>query len=317
VKIGLVKAPRTSDDRLIEHQTGNPRRLTIPTGHIVSTEAVSLVEAQLHRRFARDRVGGEWFKFKDDSLLVSAIDAARALAEEVGPLMPLLRESESLEQVASNGLEIAPNEIASRQALLLADAKEKEKSLKALAGEVKELLAGLAESGGDLGTSATVRKITFKAKFDEATFLSDYPEEAEKYYRTDASWFQRFNLTYKLPAEYQLDEAFTAAVAEIRDLLPSSASDFTAIELVEPSLRLTQLEAIVDWEAHLAEAKLKIECGPNDAITGICNWKRRPTEKRVFDAELLLTKDYELYKQYLLDEVTKEYIIPAKGSKRK
>jgi hypothetical protein len=231
--------------------------------------------------------------------------------------MPLLRESETLEQVASNGLEIAPNEIAVNQAFLLAEAKEKEKSLKALAGEIKDLLAGLAESGEDLGTSATVQKKTFKAKFDEAAFLNDYPAEAEKYYRTDASWYQRFNLTYKLPAGYQFDQAFTSAVTEIRDLLPSSASDFSAIDLVEPSLRLTQLEAIVDWEVGLAEARLKIECGPNDAITGICNWKRRPTEKRVFDAESLLTKDYELYKQYLLDEVTKEYIIPAKGSKRK
>ena len=37
VKIGLVASPRVSQERLLEHQTGNPRQLTIPEGHVTAT----------------------------------------------------------------------------------------------------------------------------------------------------------------------------------------------------------------------------------------------------------------------------------------
>jgi len=317
VKIGLVKSPRTSEQRLDEHQTGNPRKLVLTQGHVVYTEAVSLVEAQLHRRFATERIGGEWFKFEHEAKLKSAIESTTSLATEVGHATPLLVRADELKDQNSNSLTVPATPDALAQAHLLVAGKEKEKALKALNVEIKDLLTSVAKAGGDLGTSATLQRKSFKAKFDEAKFLIDYPEIASKYFIEEPVWAPRFLVKYKLPTDFEFDPIFQAEVKAIRDLLPLEGQLIEASQLEEPSLRLTQLEAIVDWETTLAEARLKIECGMNEAIEGICTWKREASSKRVFDTEAFLGKEYELYKEYLLDEVTREYVIPAKGSKRK
>ena len=317
VKIGLVKSPRTSEDRLIEHQTGNPRRLVIPDGHTVFTEAVSLVEAQLHRRFATERIGGEWFTFTNPERLDAAIAASKALAEEVGLATPLLQEADALESQVSNQVIIPASDLALEQVRILAIAKEKEKATKALGSEIKGLLLKVAKAGGDLGTAATMQTKTFKAKFDEATFLIDYPEIAKLYFVEKIGWSQRFDIKYKLPKDFALDEDFATQLDEVRSLVPVGKTKVSAVDLEEPMLRLTQLEAIVDWDLTLSKAKLKIECGPNEGIDGVCAWKREATRKSSFDPNKLFEEDYELYAQYVLDETNKQYLVPSKGSRRK
>ncbi len=317
VKIGLVKSPRTSEDRLIEHQTGNPRRLVIPDGHTVFTEAVSLVEAQLHRRFATERIGGEWFTFINPERLDAAIAASKALAEEVGLATPLLQQADALESQVSNQIIIPASDLALEQVRILAIAKEKEKATKALGSEIKGLLLKVAKAGGDLGTAATMQTKTFKAKFDEATFLIDYPEIAKLYFVEKIGWSQRFDIKYKLPKDFALDEDFATQLDEVRSLVPVGKTKVSAVDLEEPMLRLTQLEAIVDWDLALSKAKLKIECGPNEGIDGVCAWKREATRKSSFDPNKLFEEDYELYAQYVLDETTKQYLVPSKGSRRK
>jgi hypothetical protein len=54
-KVGIVRenldnADRDSTQRLLEHQTGNPRELYIES--VVKTELVELVETLLHKKFA-------------------------------------------------------------------------------------------------------------------------------------------------------------------------------------------------------------------------------------------------------------------------
>lgn len=317
VKIGLVNSPRTSEDRLIEHQTGNPRRLVIPEGHIVFTEAVSLVEAQLHRRFATDRIGGEWFTFSDPKKLEAAIVASNALAAEVGQATPLLLEAEALESQASNGIMIPATEFALNLVQTLEYAKKQKKATTALNSEIKGLLKKLAEEGGDLGTAATMKNVTFKPKFDEATFLKDYPDVAQQYFVEIPGWSHPFNVKYKLSKDFALQEDFSAQLDEIRDLLPKGKTKVSATDLEEPLLRLPQLEAIVDWDLKLSKAKLQIECGLNEGIEGVCTWKREATSNSSFDSNKLFEADYDLFAQYVLDETTMQYVIPTKGSKRK
>jgi hypothetical protein len=317
VKIGLVKSPKTSEKRLKEHQTGNPRRLLIPEGHIVFTEAVSLVEAQLHRRFATDRIGGEWFAFSDPKKLEAAIAASKTLAAEVGQATPLLLKAGALESQASNEITIPATEFALDQVQKLEYAKKQKKATKALDSEIKGLLKQVAEEGGDLGTAATMKNVTFKAKFDEATFLKDYPEVAQQYFVDLPGWSHPFYIKYKLAKDFALQEDFSAQLDGIRDLLPQGKNKVSSMDLEEPSLRLTQLDAFVDWDLELSTAKLKIECGLNEGIEGVCTWKREATSKSSFDSNKLYEADYDLYIQYLLDETTKQYVIPSKGSKHK
>jgi hypothetical protein len=62
-KVGIVRenpdnADRDSTQRLLEHQTGNPRELYIES--VVKTDQVELVETLLHKKFATLGVRGEW-----------------------------------------------------------------------------------------------------------------------------------------------------------------------------------------------------------------------------------------------------------------
>jgi hypothetical protein len=67
-KIGIVrdgaKGPRSSDERLLEHQTGNPRKLFLRD--IVVAPAVEEIETRVHRIFAPLRVNGEWLELSDE-----------------------------------------------------------------------------------------------------------------------------------------------------------------------------------------------------------------------------------------------------------
>ena len=60
VKWGIVKNDRTSEKRLLEHQTGNPRKLVLVKKYF--TKEVQVCESLVHIMCARDRTSGEWFQ---------------------------------------------------------------------------------------------------------------------------------------------------------------------------------------------------------------------------------------------------------------
>lgn len=83
------------------HQTGNPRRFDFPQRHILKTAAVSMVEAQLHRRFSKSMVRGKWFSFNEQRERSSAIDHAKNLAVESKALVSIPLEADRLQKLPS------------------------------------------------------------------------------------------------------------------------------------------------------------------------------------------------------------------------
>ena len=79
-KIGIVKesSKQDSEKRLLQHQTGNPRKLCIVEK--LEMPAVEAVETNLHYLFARNRVMGEWMSFTDVELQ-KAISKAKELSD--------------------------------------------------------------------------------------------------------------------------------------------------------------------------------------------------------------------------------------------
>lgn len=312
VKVGLVNAPRISEDRLPEHQTGNPRKLALPEGHVVKTDLVSRVEAQLHSRFSRFRAGGEWFSFSSDEELNSAIEHAKELALEASAIVPTLLEADRLQTVESNG-EVRPSdENLKNLGLSLASAKEKAKLCQIEIDRISEKLKAAAEQGESV---PSVTKV-FKPKFDQKALESDYPELAQKYLVAKDSWSQRFLLKTKLPDEHQLDSAFGSEVAEIQALINQVESPEDFALLSAPSLWLTKLKALVTWELDILEARLKIECGEFEGIEGVCAWKREFITRTSFDLKSFMLDHLELYLDYLSDEETKTYLLRNRGSRR-
>ena len=76
VKIGIVRDSdtRNTAQRLSEHQTGNPRRLTVHG--VVKSSMVERLETAMHDTLAPRRISGEWFKL-DGTGIASALQHAK------------------------------------------------------------------------------------------------------------------------------------------------------------------------------------------------------------------------------------------------
>lgn len=314
VKIGLVTSPRTSQERLLEHQTGNPRRLDLPASNIVTTDAVSFVEARLHRTFATERIGGEWFEFHSEERLIEVIDESKRISAEASKAKELFLKAEALEKIPSNGLLISATGDDLENVKLLLIAKEQSKVLDEIEDDITAKLEKAKEQGKELGAAAKEKTVTYKPKFDKQKFMEDYPELAAELMVAKSSWSQRFLIKYKLEAGWSFEPEFSDEVAAIRTLVDNSEEP---VDLLDPQLRLARLRAFCDWDELISATKLKIACGENEGIEGICTWKRSATTTESFSEEALRSKDLDLYNAYLMDEVTKTYIVPAKGSKRR
>ena len=86
-KIGIVRDAegRDSKNRLLEHQTGNPRKLCVV--ETLNMPAVEYIETNLHYLFARNRVMGEWMEFTPAELQ-AAIAKANELKTEMEANLP-------------------------------------------------------------------------------------------------------------------------------------------------------------------------------------------------------------------------------------
>ena len=110
VKIGLVRdndMGRSSDDRLLEHQTGNPRSLRVAAS-ISTTAPISALEASVHQRLAAHRVSGEWFRI-GDSGIQGFVDAAEEVKTELEQLEGCTGSLTPFTEVIDNGEELQPD----------------------------------------------------------------------------------------------------------------------------------------------------------------------------------------------------------------
>lgn len=316
IKIGLVryKEKRDSYNRLAEHQTGNPRTLELVPEEIVVTDAVDMVEAQLHRVFAKYRVSGEWFEFPSDDLVAKAVLQAKELASEVAPLVPKLVEAEKLKNVKSNGLSKAPSLENKESANKLAIAKERIVNCNDLLKKINDLIAVAVDSGADVSeiASKTVKKYAPKFLVDE--FMEAYPDLYEKYMTEVSSWEQRFLLKTKPLQEGGIGEEFESIISGIALVLDSKNAHEDLAALNEPKLALTHLKGLAEWDVQVQTAELKLSLGEFDELEGVCTWKRYSKVGLAFDSNLFAAENPDLAIKFVSLPVEKTYV-NAKKSK--
>jgi hypothetical protein len=317
VKIGLVTSPRLSAERLVEHQTANPRKLTIPDGFCIRTDAVSMVEAQLHRRLAKFRFGGEWFKFANEEDLVFARDSAKQLSEEAKSFSSQIQEAELLGRKASSKLMAPPTEELEGEADFLDFNKKALKQLKDTKSTALKFIGEMRDEGEEVESVAKVRTVTYKPKFLQDAFAEDYPDVFAEYPVVEASISGRFQLktrTYELSGE-SLD--LSIEIDQIEQLVNEAVLNKSIEGLTQPLLSIERLIGLVTWNIEIATSRLKVACGEGRGIEGVCTWKRENKINKAFDTPKFVSDHPDLYTSYLSDEVTKEYVLPNKGSRRK
>ena len=301
VKIGLVRYSDNRDSwgRLYEHQTGNPRKLSLQKKHVISTQAVDLVEARLHREFAKKRILGEWFEFVTEAELDSAVKAAKRISKEVDSFVEIFHEASELKWTKSNGDSRNPSADESKWAFDLEVAKAQLKIIKDLESQISDLLQKAHTEGRDISKYSSVTVTNFSPKFMEDEFKTAHPDLWEKYQSTTKDWFNRFTPKCKVDIESDLGSEFYETINGLEKAIDSIKSSDELGEILEPKLELTHLRGIAEWNISTNQALLQIAVGELEGITGICTWKRYENLSTKFDLGKFSSERPEIYKDFI------------------
>jgi hypothetical protein len=314
VKIGLVRYSdkRDSWGRLYEHQTANPRKLDLNPAHILSTQAVDLVEARLHKAFAQDRISGEWFEFKSDSALEEAVKKAKALVQDVDAFLPKLQEADELKWKASNKVMLSTTDEYSELAQQLVVAKRQIEICKELEAKIGQLLVTAKSEGRDVSKYSEVKVKPFVPSFRDEDFQSEHPDLWDKYQAMEKSWYQRFSPKLKLDSDAELGQEFNETNQKLSEIIESVSSSKNLWLLVDPTLELTNLRGLADWSQTVSQTSLKLAIGEHEGIEGLCTWTRKETTPMKFDSKTFEAENPELYREFLTTGSSKEILKPKK-----
>ena len=315
VKIGLVTDGRKggSFGRLLEHQTANPRNLSLNESHIIPTDAVTAVEAQLHRRFASKRVRNEWFKFDTQDELDMAIREARSLATEMSDVAPIFGEMESLSNRIDNGKIVSPDVSSIEVARRLVRAKIYVKICADAEKTLKKALEAALSKGEDVQGVAKEASIEVKAKFNRSEFETDYPDLFQEFSVVSKKTIQRFLIDTKFrkntsaTIQDQID-LFSDRIEQITATGETFAAEGQFQMMQDSILQLTKEKALADWDRSIDEAKLKVACAENHELEGLCTWRREEKPEKKFDEKAFQLKHPDMFSDYLSDPETKKFI---------
>ena len=300
-KIGIVregaKGARSSAERLLEHQTGNPRKLFLRD--VVVAPAAEEIETRVHRIFAPLRVNGEWLELSD-SQYAEALRLTNTMANEARARLSQLQSAESLKDISSNGKTIEPspeivqvwNELNQAKAVL----KLCDQGLVA----IKKVISKFA---GDQSVEGivTVQERKGRVTFDQKQFEQEHPELFSKYQVDKVSWKHRFTLSKQKDA---LDvESFSPGIGALMSELNVKCGQVKSVEdlvhIHAAHVQLLSRESTADWVVSLKEAFLKAALGENEAFEGICKWSRSETTTKAFDPKLLEVEMPDLYQKFV------------------
>ena len=300
-KIGIVregaKGPRTSDERLLEHQTGNPRKLFLRDD--VRTPVVEEIETRVHRIFAPLRVHGEWLELTETQYQ-EALSLTTKMAAEAETHLPALEAAESLKSVSSNGQVLSPPDHILDIWNELSLAKLIVKTCGEALELIKETIAQFAGEGGTEGI-ASIQERKGRMVFNVEQFKQENQELFDQYQIDKSSWQQRFTLS-KVESDLDVETFSPGLTKQIENLTElcsgvKSAEDLVNVHSIH--VQLLSREARAQWVASLQEALLKSTLGENEGFEGVCKWPRVEKIKKVLDEKALSNDHPELFEKYL------------------
>lgn len=274
-KIGIVRDSENRDslNRLLEHQTGNPRKLSVVER--LEMPAVEYVETNLHYLFARKRVLGEWLELDHDEL-EKVIEKAQELKAQIEELLPDFENSKVLSKTLSNGITI-PKDVESLGFYeTLLEAREVSKRCDFLKAEYQKYLEAAWSNGVEVPVLQKQKRGPKKV-FNEDLFKKSYPEIYQAYLQKDSKgsfrlvpakkdWVSKADLI--MPDQLRLLEEF-------EELLKTSnySLDFV-FNIHDPYLGVLEIKKFVEFQETIAGTKLRVLTGSNAGIEEICKWER-------------------------------------------
>ena len=282
-KIGLVKSSRRGDsqDRLAEHQTGNPRLLQVE--HQVDSPAINALETAMHHRYALKRVSGEWFRLTPKEL-DRAVTVARALASDQASHLRSMSKAIALSGELST--EQVGRATAKDRALFerAHQAKAVLSRVNQLQKLIKEFFSEALDAGQPVGDfiGATYREST---SLDKSALREAHPDVYETFAGARPSTSKQFriakagdDLVVVVPKPVQ------ALGRRIERLLDHPSTKRAYLEELHAAyLTLLEHSSHGEWEEMIVQSQIQERCGTKAGIDGVCSWKRVPSSTTTFD----------------------------------
>ena len=318
IKIGLIREgeDRTSEDRALEHQTGNPRELHV--FEKVQTHAVSEVENILHHFYANSRVSGEWFNLTPD-LLTEAIGKARELAATATKNINALERAEALKLTVSTEDVILPTESIKKWHSQVLGANVQIKRCDELSKLMIEVAVAAADREEEVSHIVTVQDRRPSERFDSDAFKLKYPSIWAEFQKSKDSIKQRFTISgakeFTLEVKDLNPELFELGVKFEELVKKVNEKNASIEELHREKLKLLGIKAALEWDKEIAEANLKSSCNTAKEIEGICKWARLLETKISLDEKSLRAAHAEKVQEFvtLVDVAPAIIIEPRRG----
>lgn len=310
-KIGLVREAegRDSESRLLEHQTGNPRTLSIEC--TIKTPLVDYIESLLHGLYASNRVEGEWFHL-DATELAAAKSSAENMAAEAEVALPIWIAAAELTLQTSSPDKISPDDAVKQIYLEFLKADSAVKKFKALDASIKKIVKEAFNAGEEIEQVGRNIEVATE-KLDQEKFKESYPDLFASFQKVSEKFAQRF-----VPSPAKNQPELTAFLEGT--LTPLTVPIEAAIEAVRAgaspmaSLNQTKLNLLAhlakfDWDAENAKRKLQVFCGTAAGIEGICTWNRAMKEASKLDEDRLKAAHPEEYQSCVVVSIQQRTIL--------
>lgn len=317
-KIGIVRDSdgRDSKNRLLEHQTGNPRKLWIVEE--LEMPAVEAVETNLHYLFARNRVMGEWMQFTEPEL-ANAIAKAKELATEVKANVIDFERAEELKNIVSNGLKLEATEEAENWYVQIQDLNVVVKACDEVLDNYRNYLYDAIEKGIDVSGRATIQSRSGTSRFDEKLFKEKYPDLYEKFSSSSNPVKGQFRLKIAknwIPDHGIVDEDQQTFITSMKNLLTNADHTMdTGFALHEKHLGVLEVKKYAEWNIEIATTKLRVLTGEAEGVDEICTWKRERKEVIALDRKGIQLHHPDEYDTCLVlgAEITSLIVEPKKA----
>jgi hypothetical protein len=322
-KVGIVRenlenADRSSTQRLLEHQTGNPRELYIES--IVKSDLVELVETLLHKNFAPLGVRGEWMLL-NASQLKEVQERAEQLANEANEITADLNKADALSKVVSSDelIPSTPELVALNEMYLESNAKLK--ACNEMLDAIKEIFAEALEDEDEeeeVGIFAQIQERQ-KSVFDEEAFKSAHSAIYAKFVvtKTTVKGTPSFAGSRGFKKEFKdFDPGFASMVDGFATIVEKiQLGEEKKEKLHGFSLELRRVNAEAIWSKMKAESKIKVACGTHAGIDGLLKWARTEKVTESLDKKALKQSHPELVAEFTTaGDVVKAVIVdPKKG----
>jgi hypothetical protein len=296
VKIGIVRKDKSTEKRIKEHQTGNPRDI-IDVHTISGVPFVEKLETLIHYRFNEKWITGEWFDLNDKELKV-VIKEANRMKDEQLLFESVILKTEKLSTAESNGTTrpatAAEENLRDEYIAKLKRTKELEAHLLLIRAEFCQLLG---KKHGKIKGVLDMIFTTDSLSFDTSGFKSAYPSFHDKYSKSETE--EKIKETFEIIGEKNAAlSKWNKPLEDQKKKIPKEDFDRSQenselarnkkIESLHSNHLALQKElTLLQWELELIKYQLKAAVDKDEKIEGVCSWKRTatPSTSTKFDEE--------------------------------